>query len=268
MQGLFSRARRGPARRDAGGLRVLLWVVVLPLACSDSVVVASKGSTTGTASGTSSAGAAVSGTSSAGGAAMSATVGTASGIGGAGGSLPVCDVAVTVGSGLGGGAGAGGGDLCDGSGGSCIKVTTLHPPLLDAGPGTLYCPFSGVDGGPDQYCVPGPQHCCETPEGSTPTQCQPIATACMTGTGYVDWQCEDPVADCSAGAPVCCAPGASIGLGCPGCGNFAHQMNGTTCVPTGACAGIILCTSNAECPAGLPTCTPFEKAGNQVGGCM
>jgi hypothetical protein len=29
----------------------------------------------------------------------------------------------------------------------------------------------------------------------------------------------------------------------------------------------VMCTSTSECPTGQ-TCTPFEKAGNQVGGCM
>jgi len=158
-----------------------------------------------------------------------------------------------------------------GTGGECDKATTLHPPVLDAGPGTIYCPFSGIDGGANQYCVPGTQHCCETPENSTPTTCEPIATACTTGTGYTDWQCEDPVTDCTAATPVCCAPGASIGLGgtqgTMACANFAHTMTKTVCVAAGACTGITMCTSTSECPTGM-TCTPFGKAGNDVGGCM
>ncbi len=77
------------------------------------------------------------------------------------------------------------------------------------------------------------------------------------------------MADCTDPAnPVCCAPGASIGLGTPGCGNFAHTMKNTVCVASqAACSGIIMCTNNNECPSGQ-TCTPFSKAGNQVGGCM
>jgi hypothetical protein len=157
----------------------------------------------------------------------------------------------------------------------CDAVTVLHPPKLDAGAGTIYCPFSEVtDGGPDMYCTPISQHCCETPEDAgVATACQPFATACMTGTGYTDWQCEDPVVDCTTtAAPVCCAPGATIGLGGTvnnmACGNFAHTMTHTTCVAAGACTGIIMCTSDSECPAATPTCTPFGKAGNAVGGCM
>jgi hypothetical protein len=154
-----------------------------------------------------------------------------------------------------------------GAGGECSTVGTLHAPT----PGStmnIFCPFAPTDAG-DVYCTSMSQHCCETPEGNaTPTSCEPIATACMTGSGYMDWQCQDPVADCPAATPVCCAPGASIGLGTPGCGNFAHEMKNTTCEATGACAGIIMCTSNAECPAATPTCTPFDKSGAQVGGCM
>jgi len=177
----------------------------------------------------------------------------------------------TGGSGT-GGMGTGGGTGTGGDAGTCSKVTTLHPPKLDAGPGTIFCPFSSTDGGPNEYCVPGTEHCCETPAGSTtPTACQPTATACMTGSGYTDWQCEDPVADCPTGMDCCAtaAPGKtpSIGLGAPGCGNFAHQMTGTKCQAAGSCVGIQMCTSDGECPAGK-TCTPFGKAGNQVGGCM
>jgi hypothetical protein len=152
--------------------------------------------------------------------------------------------------------------------GNCSKIGTLHPPMAGA-TDTLYCPFSGVDGGMNMLCNPTQQHCCETPQGATmPSMCVPNATACMTGTGYTDWQCEDPVADCKdATKPVCCAPGASIGLGMPGCGNFAHTMTHTTCVATGMCTGITMCTSDGECPNGQH-CTPFSKAGNQVGGCM
>ncbi len=152
------------------------------------------------------------------------------------------------------------------SSGECSKVTTLHPPNLDAGPGTIYCPFSATtDGGKNEYCTPETQHCCETPEGATePSACTATGTACPTGS--TDWGCEDPVSDCPSGQ-VCCAPGASIGLGTPGCGNFAHKMTGTACVAAGSCTGITLCTSDSECPSGM-TCTPFGKAGNDVGGCM
>jgi hypothetical protein len=162
--------------------------------------------------------------------------------------------------------GVGGGDA-----GTCVKPGTLHPPKLDAGPGTLYCPFSSVDGGPNEYCTPGTQHCCESPSGATPSSCVDSSTACMIG--YVDWQCEDPVADCPSGQ-VCCAPGATIGFGGPGCGNFAHTFTHTACVAAGACpnagnmGNILLCTSSAECPAVTPTCTPFSVHGNQVGGCL
>jgi hypothetical protein len=44
-------------------------------------------------------------------------------------------------------------------------------------------------------------------------------------------------------------------------------MTKTTCVAAGSCMGITMCTNDMECPAGQH-CTPFGKAGNQVGGCM
>ena len=100
----------------------------------------------------------------------------------------------------------------------------------------------------------------------------PSATACMTSTGYTDWQCEDPVADCPTSAPVCCASGATLELGGTmngmACQNYASKMTHTACVAAGACTGgIVMCTSDSECTA-PQKCTPFSKAGNQVGGCM
>src|SRR5262249_7813921 len=147
------------------------------------------------------------------------------------------------------------------------NATTLHPPKADAGANTVYCPFSGVDGGSNMYCNPSTEHCCETAaDAGVPSACTPLATACLAGS--TDWGCEDPVADCKDPTkPVCCAPRASIGLGMPGCGNFAHTMHNTICVAAGTCTGIIMCTSDGECPSGQK-CTPFGKAGNQVGGCM
>jgi hypothetical protein len=153
--------------------------------------------------------------------------------------------------------------------GVCKPPGTLHPPKLDAGPGTIFCPFSAVDGGKNELCIAGSEHCCESKGGSTmPSSCEPLATACPMGD--IDWKCEDPIADCPTGQD-CCAPGATLELGGTqngmACANFASKMTGTTCVLAGTCNGIQMCTSDAECPAGK-TCTPFTKSGNQVGGCM
>jgi hypothetical protein len=165
------------------------------------------------------------------------------------------------------GTGGTGGSTVDA--GECGKVTTLHPPNLDAGPGTIYCPFSATtDGGKNEYCTPETQHCCVTPEGSpTASACEPTGTACITGA--TDWQCEDPLTDCPSGMICCSNSGASLGIGTPAgtCGNYAHKMTGTQCVAAGMCNGIQMCTSDAECPTGQ-TCTPFAKGGNDVGGCM
>jgi hypothetical protein len=144
----------------------------------------------------------------------------------------------------------------------CRGQSKLFPPMMTTG-ATVYCPFATGN----KYCDPSTEHCCETAAGATmPSMCEPIATACIAGS--VDWGCADPTADCRDNTkPVCCAAGASIGVD-PCAGNFAHHMTGTACVATGGCAGgIIMCTSDAQCPAGQ-TCTPFRKAGNQVGGCM
>ena len=151
--------------------------------------------------------------------------------------------------------------------GSCSNVSTLHPPSPDAGTATIYCPFSSVGDAGNQRCQSGTQHCCETPSGSgSPSSCESAATPCAIPRS-VDWGCQDPVADCKDGAkPVCCAAGATIGLGAPGCGNFARSMTGTACVAASACTGIVMCTDDSECPAGK-TCIPFSKAGAQVGGC-
>jgi len=146
----------------------------------------------------------------------------------------------------------------------CPPITTLHPPAIDGGNTTLYCPFSGADGGANTYCSAGSEHCCESTSSST-SSCDPIGTACASGDD--DWQCADPNADCSGGTPVCCAPNATLVLGAAGCGNYATSMKSTTCVAsTAACTGIIMCTSTSECPNGM-TCTPFDHAANAVGGC-
>jgi hypothetical protein len=148
--------------------------------------------------------------------------------------------------------------------GPCSKPGTLHPP--QAGSETLYCPFA-ADGGALAFCNPRGQHCCETPEGApTASACEPTTTACLTGYAYMDWGCADPVADCPSGSE-CCAPGATLALGAPGCGNFSHDMTITKCVAAGSCSGIRLCTADAECPPPMK-CTPFNRGGNHVGGCM
>jgi mucin-2 len=157
------------------------------------------------------------------------------------------------------------------SGAPCTGPGTLHPSNPDAGPGTIYCPFSGVDGGKDMYCTPGTQHCCETPEGSsTPSACVPIGTACVSGS--TDWQCEDPATDCPASNPVCCAQGATwVDGGTMNgmvCQNYASMMTGTVCTTQAQCNGIIICATQAECTSiGKTGCDTFSKAGNQVGAC-
>lgn len=183
-------------------------------------------------------------------------------------------------SGMGGSTSSGMGGA--GGGGICSKVTTLHPPKADAGTDTIYCPFSGPDGGKSVYCKNEndsmPEHCCQPDGKGLPTsECLPTATKCADaimlpkGKYFVDYECEDP-GDCKQGEVCCSNAQASIGLGGMQngmqCGNFAHKFQSTSCAPGPTCAaGIQMCTSDGECPKGMK-CTPFGKAGNQLGGCM
>jgi hypothetical protein len=242
------------------------WLIAgLIVGCTAGASLGACGSSSGT-SGTGTAGSVSSPTSS-----SVASTGTGGTVGTSTGGSVGTSTGGSVGTSTGGSVATGGsvGTSTGGAGGAeCSTVTSLHPPHPDAGPGSIYCPFSAVADGGNEYCTPGTEHCCETPEGAaTMSACQPIGNACTQGSGYTDWQCEDPGTDCTTALPVCCAAGASIGLGTPGCGNFSHDMKGTACVAAGSCTGIILCTSSAECPAATPKCTPFGKAGNQVGGC-
>ncbi len=153
-----------------------------------------------------------------------------------------------------------------GAGGGCSMPSTLHPPM-QGDTLTIYCPFSGT---PNINCDPATTHCCEPKMGMA--TCDPNAQACPAGG--MDWQCQDPKADCKDPAkPVCCATGASFGQGAPGCANFASKMTKTECVAASACApdammkNLTMCTDDTECPMGK-TCTPFKKAGAGVGACQ
>ena len=150
-------------------------------------------------------------------------------------------------------------DLVMGGGGDmqCKPPSTLHPPKM--GMPSIYCPFSGMNGGKSIYCQQGQQHCCEPSMGTS--TCTPIATACPAMN--TDWQCQDP-SDCGNGQQ-CCGTGA-LTIAPQGCQNFATKFNGTHCAAS--CAGneIVMCTSSAEC--GGNTCIPFATKGAQVGGCM
>jgi hypothetical protein len=151
-----------------------------------------------------------------------------------------------------GGGGGGGGDMA-----MCKPPSTLHPPQM--GKPSIYCPFSGMNGGKAIYCMQGMQHCCEPSQGTA--MCDPIATACPAGN--TDWQCEDPT-DCANGQH-CCGSGTVV-IAPPGCQNFGSKFTGTHCAASCAANEITMCTSDGEC--GGKTCTPFETKGNQVGACL
>ena len=147
------------------------------------------------------------------------------------------------------------GDAGFASGCACNPPGKLFPP----NPSGLYCPF-----GSSQYCAPG-THCCEAEFAAT--TCQANATACPMGT-TADWQCRDPVADCTNPTkPVCCAMNASLLVVGPGCRNIGPGLTQTTCVASGQCSpGIVMCTNDAECAAGQ-VCLTFGSHGGSVGGC-
>lgn len=163
------------------------------------------------------------------------------------------------------------------SGPTCYTVATKTYP--EDG-GSMYCPFSAVDGGKNVFCPHG-QHCCETPESTPPipSTCEPSTTACPVANS-TDWQCEG-TPDCSSGQ-VCCGAGKVENQAAqPGCGPdggtvppsiFVSKFTpGSTCaatcvaVGTGAVAWQI-CSQTSECPAGQ-TCVPVEPKGNTIGAC-
>lgn len=146
-----------------------------------------------------------------------------------------------------------------------------HQPLADAGVGsaTIYCPFSGVDGGDNIYCDNTTQHCCDPSMGTA--TCNAITDECASTE--MDWQCQGPT-DCDvsdAGTPICCAAGGSIETG--------TMMNGVQCENKGSSAikatkcaascagGLTLCTQDSDCPSSMH-CIAFERYAAIVGGCM
>lgn len=149
-----------------------------------------------------------------------------------------------------------------GGGAPCSPPSKLIPPKADAGAQTLYCPFSGADGGPNVDCNPGTEHCCEPKMGEA--LCEPTATPCADPKA-TDWHCEDPVADCPTGQ-VCCGTGTLMKNPDPMCANFASGFKGTHCAASCTAIEIEMCTDDAECGAGK-TCLPFRTKGAQVGGC-
>lgn len=144
----------------------------------------------------------------------------------------------------------------------CSPPSKLIPPKTDAGAATLYCPFSGADGGPNVDCNPSTEHCCEPKMGEA--LCEPTATACADAKA-TDWHCEDPIADCPQGQ-VCCGTGTLMKNPDPTCANFASGFKGTHCAAACTPTEIEMCTDDAECGAGK-TCLPFRTKGAQVGGC-
>jgi hypothetical protein len=168
--------------------------------------------------------------------------------------------------------GSGGTGTTGGDGGPCLPPGILRP--SHGPPNSLNCPFAAEDGGTVSgvYCDPSIQHCCEEPEGGSPSTCEPLSSPCTTGPGYISWGCVDPLSDCPTGG-ICCAYAATLELGGTvngmQCANTAPLLTTTKCVsPSGYCVGIQLCTMSSECPAAKPTCTPFTAGRNEVGGCL
>jgi hypothetical protein len=155
-----------------------------------------------------------------------------------------------------GGAGTGG----SGTGGKCSTPGTLHPPMMGTME-TIYCPFSGMNGGKNIYCTKLTQHCCEPFSGTS--KCVDIKTACDAGN--TDWTCQDP-SDCPMGQKCCSNDGATLVVNPDvNCANYATMFKGTVCAASCAATQITMCTDDAAC--GSKKCTPFNTKGAQVGGC-
>ncbi len=172
-----------------------------------------------------------------------------------------------MGGGMGGGGMGGGGMGGSGMGGSggdtCKTPTKLHPPKADAGTSNIYCPFSGADGGMNDYCVSGSEHCCEPKAFGSVSKCQALSQPCATGD--TDWQCQDPVADCPTGQK-CCGTGTVVKNTDPLCANYATGFTGTKCASSCGSGEVEICTADAQC-ASPETCLPFGAKGAQVGAC-
>jgi hypothetical protein len=145
-----------------------------------------------------------------------------------------------------------------------------HPPMPEAGTATIYCPFSGVDGGDNVYCNAGTEHCCAPSTGTS--TCVAIDAGCASGD--MDWQCQDPTTDCvevGAAGSVCCAAGGSLEVGSMmngfQCENKSDDVKSSVCAAS--CTGLTLCALNSECTSfPMQTCVAFEKGGAIVGACQ
>ncbi len=160
-------------------------------------------------------------------------------------------------------------------GGGCKPLGKLHPTDPVDGNNTIYCPFQGGQGGQGgggtSSCDHTTEHCCAG-KMNFPSSCDPKATACPP-SNYTDFQCET-ASDCGANMD-CCGDGIFKDGGMQNgmqCQNYASMMSKATCVAKGTCTTILMCneknaTANpVQCPAGKD-CTPFSKAGHQLGAC-
>lgn len=231
------------------------WLVLgAAIGCFSGVVVAACGSsTTGT---TSTSGPGGGSTSGGGTSAVTTSAATTGGLGGAAATSTSAADSSSASTGGSSSASSGTGVA------PCSPPSKLIPPKADAGAQTLYCPFSGADGGPNVDCNPGTEHCCEPKMGEA--LCEPTATPCADPKA-TDWHCEDPIADCPTGQ-VCCGTGTLMKNTDPMCANFASGFKGTHCAASCTATEIEMCTDDAECGAGK-TCLPFRTKGAQVGGC-
>ena len=161
-----------------------------------------------------------------------------------------------------GGSSMGGSSMGGTGGATCKTPTTLHPPKSGT-TDNIYCPFSGADGGKNDYCASGSEHCCEPKATGSVSTCQPLSQPCDTGD--TDWQCQDPVADCPTGQK-CCGTGTVVKNSDPTCANYAQGFMGTHCAQSCDLGEVEMCTSDSECTA-PKTCLPFGTKGAQVGAC-
>lgn len=132
------------------------------------------------------------------------------------------------------------------------------------GDGGLFCPFSGVDGGPNKFCKSLTEQCCETPSTSqVDSTCEPRGTVCPVANS-TPWECAH-VQDC-AGAQQCCAYGGPVSFNEGACDPFLSKFNGTRCEAKCAAGELVVCAVDSDCPDGQK-CRAVRPKGGTIGVC-
>jgi hypothetical protein len=140
----------------------------------------------------------------------------------------------------------------------------LFPATTDAGPNTIYCPFT-TSSGTGMPCAHDSQHCCVGPPGGALSTCESTSTACPTAD-IADIQCLEASVDCTVGQ-VCCGNG-TVQANDAGCTGYVTGFTRTHCASTCVAGEFQVCEANAECTGSARTCSPVRAHGVGFGGCI